>query len=205
MVGGGGGVGHKWPPKFLENQGLESHRMRKAFWFQLQLIWGGVGGGWMHPHDFLSCTRLEIALIFSGCYLNVFKASWTFQVSETFESRGMTSFSRPCQGPIKATSSFRSQNTTFSEPVTSCGVSGHKSVVQYRLAAPLWYLNTQCYHNNQTTTNVMWRHTSPSPAPLSSKNHEREPERQEWSQSSSIMPREKNVRKKTSKCKRLAF
>ena len=57
-----GGGEHKLPPQFLENQGLERHCMRQTFWFQIQLIWGGVGGGWTHPQDFLSCTRLEIEI-----------------------------------------------------------------------------------------------------------------------------------------------
>ena len=44
-----------------------------------------------------------------------------------------------------------------------------------------------------------------SPAPLSSENHEREPERQVCSQSSSIMLHEKNVRKKLVNVNMLLF
>ena len=38
------------------------------------------------------------------------------------------------------------------------------SAVQYWLAAPLQYRNTQSWHSNQASTNAMWRHTSPLPS-----------------------------------------
>ena len=85
------------------------------------------GWGDAPPQDFLSCTWLEIESWFlRGCHFSPFKVSRTFQVAVTFGSRDMTLLSRPCQGTIRAISSFRSETTTFSRLVMSCGVSRHR-------------------------------------------------------------------------------